>query len=564
MTFEIINNDSLEWSVKGELIHPDACLHKNVELASTETIQRDVIKPSILLTGDNLTIAQVSAFIRNQEAEVVFDECVEPTITQSRTFLDKHLESKVIYGVNTGFGPMASHLIGKENLIDLQYNLIQSHAVGMGQPIPHSFVLAAMLVRLNTLTKARSGVSFALLEQLRSAINHRIIPVVPEHGAVGTSGDLIQLAHIALGLIGKGTVWFQNKHMTAQQAFSLTCMTPYSLKPKEGLSLINGTSFMSGVAAIMCSDADRLLSLATRTGAWALELVGGFEDGIAQRFHEFRPHTGQRVIARALRELMASSKMTKQRQEFQVKHRITEETHLIDEDVQEIYSFRCLPQILGPILELLMQTRSIVETEINSVTDNPIVDVEYEQFWHGGHFHGEYIAMVSDQIRANLAKLTMLTERRINFFLNNKINKRFTPFLNRNKPGLTLALQGLQFVATSTTAQSQTLAFPHRVHSISTNADNQDVVSMGTDSVLMTMKVIENAYILLAIEIITLAQATDLLHVEEWLSTESRHLYAAIREKMQSVIEDRVLVDDLPRIVELARTGENLAVSWDM
>ena len=563
MTFEIIGHGSLGWN-NGKRIHPDAYLHKNLELASTETIQCDVIKPSILLTGDNLTIDQVSALIHNQEVKVVFDERVKSTVTQSRTFLDKHLESKVIYGVNTGFGPMASHLIGKENLIELQYNLIQSHAVGMGQPVPHSFVLAAMLVRLNTLAKGRSGASFALLEQLQSAINHRIIPVVPEHGAVGTSGDLIQLAHIALGLIGKGMVWFQNKHMTAQEAFSLTGMTPYSLKPKEGLSLINGTSFMSGIAAIMCSDVNRLLSLATCTGAWALELVGGFEDGIAQRFHEFRPHAGQRAIARSLRELVASSKMTKQRQEFQAKHRITEETHLIDEDVQEIYSFRCISQILGPMLKSLMQARSIVETEINSVTDNPIVDVEHEQFWHGGHFHGEYIAMASDQIRANLAKLIMLTERRINFFLNNKINKRFAPFLNLNKPGLTLALQGLQFVATSTTAQSQTLAYPHRVHSISTNADNQDVVSMGTDSVLMTMKVIENAYILQAIEMITLAQATDLLQVEEWLSTESQQLYAAIREKMQPVIEDRVLVDDLPRIVELARTGKNLAMNWDM
>jgi histidine ammonia-lyase len=158
----------------------------------------------------------------------------------------------------------------------------------------------------------------------------------------------------------------------------------------------------------------------------------------------------------------------------------------------------------------------------------------------------------------------MLTERRINFFLNNKINKRFAPFLNRNRPGLTLALQGLQFVATSTTAQGQTLAFPHRVHSISTNADNQDVVSMGSDSVLMTMKVIENAYILQAIEMITLAQATDLLHVEEWLSTESQQLYAAIRQKMASIIEDRVLVDELPRIIELARIGDTIAVNWGL
>jgi histidine ammonia-lyase len=564
MLSESLNNGSPARDIKEEWVRPDAYLHKDLEFDSTETVQHDVIKSSITLTGDTLTIAQVSALVHNQEVKVVFDERVKSTVIQSRTFLDKHLASKVIYGVNTGFGPMASHLIGKGNLVELQYNLIHSHAVGMGQPVPHSFVLAAMLVRLNTLAKGWSGVSFALLEHLQSAINHRIIPVVPEHGAVGTSGDLVQLAHIALGLIGKGQVWFQQKHMAAQQALSLAHMTPYSLKPKEGLSLINGTSFMSGVAALMCSDVDRLLSLATRTGAWALELVGGFEDGIAQRFHEFRPHAGQRAVAQSLRDLLASSQMTKQREEFQAKHRITEATYLIDEEIQEIYSFRCIPQILGPMLESLMQARGIVETEINSVTDNPIVDVEQEQFWHGGHFHGEYIAMISDQLRANLAKLMMLTERRINFFLNNKINKRFAPFLNRNTPGLTLALQGLQFVATSTTAQGQTLAFPHRVHSISTNADNQDVVSMGSDSVLMTMKVIENAYILQAIEMITLAQATDLLDVEKWLSAASQQLYAAIRKKMKTIVEDRVLVSDLPHIVELARTEDNIAVNWGM
>ncbi len=352
--------------------------------------------------------------------------------------------------------------------------------------------------------------------------------------------------------------------MTAQEAFSLTGMTPYSLKPKEGLSLINGTSFMSGIAAIMCSDVNRLLSLATCTGAWALELVGGFEDGIAQRFHEFRPHAGQRAIARSLRELVASSKMTKQRQEFQAKHRITEETHLIDEDVQEIYSFRCISQILGPMLESLMQARSIVETEINSVTDNPIVDVEHEQFWHGGHFHGEYIAMASDQIRANLAKLIMLTERRINFFLNNKINKRFAPFLNLNKPGLTLALQGLQFVPHRPRPRVKPLHTLIKFTPSRPMLITRMLLAWEPISVLMTMKVIENAYILQAIEMITLAQATDLLQVEEWLSTESQQLYAAIREKMQPVIEDRVLVDDLPRIVELARTGKNLAMKWDM
>lgn len=520
---------------------------------------------SIPLTGNNLTIDQVSSLAQNDEVEVIFESNVHSNVSHTRAFLDEHLNSKVIYGVNTGFGPMASHLISKEKLMDLQLNLIHSHAVGMGQSIPHQYVLAAMLVRLNTLSIGRSGVSVELIEHLRAAINQRIIPVVPEHGAVGTSGDLVQLAHIALGLLGEGQVWFQREYISAQQAWNRIGMRPYTtLQPKEGLSLINGTSFMSGIAALMCSDVERLLSLTTRTGAWALELVSGFDDGIAQRFHEFRPHPGQIAVAQHLRDLTARSQMTKRREAFQGEHHITQETHSIDEDVQEVYSLRCIPQIVGPMLESLLQARCIVETEINAVTDNPVVDVEHGRFWHGGHFHGEYIAMISDQLRASIVKLMLLTERRINFFLNAKIKRGLPPFLNMETPGLTLALQGLQFVATSTTAHGQTLAYPHRVHSISTNADNQDVVSMGTDSALLTMKVIEDAYIVLAIELITLAQATDIMQVHDQLSPSAQRLYALIREQMAPIIKDRVLVNDLPRVVELARMAKDILLNWNV
>ena len=190
-----------------------------------------------------------------------------------------------------------------------------------------------------------------------------------------------------------------------------------------------------------------------------------------------------------------------------------------------------------------------------------MVDVQQRQFWHGGHFHGEYIAMVADQLRANLAKLMLLTERRINFFLNRKVNGFLPPFLNMKTPGLTLGLQGLQFVATSTAAQGQTLAYPHRVHSISTNADNQDVVSMGTDSTLMTMKVIEQVHIVLAIELVALAQATDIMRVHNQLSPAAVQLYQSVREAMAPVSEDRVLVDDLPRVVALAQTAR-VQLNW--
>ena len=321
---------------------------------------------------------------------------------------------------------------------------------------------------------------------------------------------------------------------------------------------------MSGIAALMCSDMERLLSLATRMGAWAFELVSGFDDGLAQRFHALRPHPGQMAVAQALRELTINSQMTRRREAFQAEHRLTHETYRIDEDVQEIYSLRCIPQIIGPMLDVFKQAYSIVETEINAVTDNPVVDVEHNQFWHGGHFHGEYIAMVADQLRASIAKLMMLAERRISFFLNERRTRGLPPFLNMRTPGLTLALQGLQFVATSTTAHGQTLAYPHRLHSISTNADNQDVVSMGSDSALLTMKVIEDAFIVLAIEAITLAQATDVMRIQDRLSPAAQRLYGSLREQISPVVEDRVLVDDLARVIAWARKDQQIPVNWGL
>jgi len=252
----------------------------------------------------------------------------------------------------------------------------------------------------------------------------------------------------------------------------------------------------------------------------------------------------------------------RKRSPFQKKHRITNETYEISEDVQEIYSFRCIPQIIGPILEVLLTTRQTVETEINSVTDNPIIDHTSKLFLHGGNFHGEYIAVAIDQLKAAITKLSMLSERRTNFFLHHRINRHFPPFLNMKKPGLTLGLQGLQFVATSTTSQNQSLAFPHHIHSIPTNGDNQDVVSMGTDAAQFAMKVIDNTYVVLAIELVALAQATDILGIRRRLSDPARNLYEKVRACIAPIKEDRVLIHELPELVTKIKTDPDLSLHW--
>lgn len=500
------------------------------------------------IDGRSLKVDDIFTLVNHNSAIKISDESID-VVRASQLVLNQHVEDKIVYGINTGFGPMASHIIGKKLLVDLQYNLIRSHAVGMGEPIDQRYVLAAMIVRLNGLLKGYSGVSFELLEKLRDFINLRIIPIVPEHGAVGTSGDLVQLAHIALALIGEGEVNFRDQRLPTAKVLRQLKIKPYKLQPKEGLSLINGTSVMTGIAAILTVHAWRLLGLAVRNGAMALEQIHGFSDGISEGLHSLRPHPGQVNIARSMRVILSSSKLLRDRSLLYANNHANTHTHVIPEDVQEVYSLRCIPQILGPIFDTIQKTRRDVEIEINSVTDNPIIDAKAKLFLHGGNFHGDYIAASVDQLKAALVKLTILSERRINFLLNRRINKQFPAFLNLKTPGLTLGLQGLQFVATSTTAQSQSLAYPHHLHSISTNGDNQDVVSMGTDASLLAAKVVENAYTVLTIEQVALAQLVDHLKHRGSLSKSSQELYREVRKKLPVITEDRYFAGQLDELV---------------
>jgi histidine ammonia-lyase len=520
------------------------------------------MKKAIALNGKDLTIEDVYAIAHDKTISVYVPASTMKEVAQAHQFLRKEFDKKIIYGVNTGFGPMASHIIGQHELVALQENLIRGHAMGMGNPLPESYVIAAMVVRLNTLVKGHSGVSPQLIHQLKLFINQRIIPMVPEHGAVGTSGDLVQLAHIALALIGEGEVFYGGKRQRTAKLLRHLNIKPYQLQPKEGLSLINGTSMMAAVASLVCVEARRLISLSVKTGAFALESVNAFTDSFSKDLHILRPHHGQIMIADMLERLLASSRCLKNRVEFQKVFKMTEVTRKIPESVQEIYSFRCISQILGPVFDILAKVSREVAIEINSVTDNPIINLRTKTFLHGGNFHGDYIAAGMDQLKASLVKLTMLSERRINFFMNQSVNHFFPPFMNLKKPGLTMGLQGLQFVATSTTAQSQTLAFPQHIHSIPTNGDNQDIVSMGTDATILTLRVVENAYIVIAVELITLAQAADFLGEKNKYSRASRELFNDIRKIFPVLIDDRESYLQLEKVLEYAQHSRILDFSW--
>ncbi len=503
---------------------------------------------STQIDGTRLTVQSLQTLVKNKKAKALVSPKVFRSLKNQHASLMTRAQSQPVYGVNTGFGPLANRILPKSELINLQYNLIRSHAAGAGAPIPEHFVRGAMIIRLNMLCKGNSAVTPALIQHLCACINAHVTPVVYEHGAVGTSGDLVQLAHIALGLIGEGSAYSKNGPIPATQALKAARIKAYNLQPKEGLSLINGTAVMAAIGADIVWHTQRILDFAVSNGALALELVGAYGDSLDPRLHALRPHPGQIEIARRLRGIIKDSKLIRNRAEIQADLNATEVTQL-GEVIQQVYSLRCIPQIVGPLHDSLKHAQNIVEVELNAVTDNPIFEPTSQSFLHGGNFHGEYIAVALDQLKIPLVKLTMLTERRINFFLNEHTNQSFPPFLNLKTPGLTLALQGLQFVATSTAAHSQTAAFPHTVHSIPTNADNQDLVSMGTDAALLAHTVVKNAYILLAIEMTVLAQAVDLLGVKTKLSTKTQEHYRFIRKYMRTVVEDRSLQPELEKLI---------------
>lgn len=506
---------------------------------------------TVLLDGNGLSIDHIQAIVSTKNTNIALSTKALARNKKYYGYFQKVLDQHeaVIYGVNTGFGPMANRVLPHNELLQVQQNLILSHATGAGSKIPDAFVRAAMVVRLNTLMRGNSLVSQELLEMLCRAINEQFTPYVYEHGAVGTSGDLVQLSHIALGLLGHGMVSFKGKTMTARQGLARMRTSPYTLKAKEGLAMINGTAMMTAVSALGVIKTRKLLKYAVANAGLALEIVQAFSDSIDPELHRLRPHAGQIAIAKMLRDATHGSKLLRNRRDSV---RITKIDRVIKlpEVIQQVYSLRCAAQILGPLLESLENTEKVITTEMNSCTDNPLFSPTSKRFLHGGNFHGDYVAVTVDQLKIPLVKSILLSERRTNFFLNENVNKIFPPFLNLATPGLTLGLQGLQFVATSTAAHSQTLAFPHTIHSISTNGDNQDLVSMGTDAALLFHKVIEDAYIVFAIEMISLAQAVDYMHILEKLSPLGKAHYKFIRNSVKVVKEDRVLQPDLQKLID--------------
>lgn len=475
----------------------------------------------------------------NSKDDLVLSPQLIERVENSFYFLQQYAKNKIIYGVNTGFGPMAQYRIKEEECIQLQYNLIKSHSTGIGDPLTVEQVRAAVLARLNTLSLGYSGISLEVIQLMKELLNRNIIPLIFAHGGVGASGDLVQLAHLALVLIGEGEVFYKGERRKTEEVFVIENITPLKIKIREGISLMNGTSVMTGIGILNWQNANKLLMWSVKLSCAINELVAAYDDHFSVELNGAKLHKGQQYIAELMRTHLAESKLIKKREEHLYSG--TNQEEIFKDKVQEYYSIRCIPQILGPVYDTIQEAGKVLENEINSANDNPVVDVKTQQVYHGGNFHGDYISLEMDKLKLVVTRLTMLAERQLNYLLNSKINELLPPFVNLGKLGYNFGMQGAQFTATSTTAECQALSTSMYVHSIPNNNDNQDIVSMGTNAAVLCDKVIENSFEVLAIEMITVAQAIDYLNCQEKLTSSTLNWYNEIRKVIPTFKEDRIM-----------------------
>ncbi|MEK6984932.1 MAG: histidine ammonia-lyase [Candidatus Thermoplasmatota archaeon] len=501
---------------------------------------------TIKLDGSSLTLAQVEAVAR-RGALVAVDAPAWPAVEASRRVVEKLVEKgEVAYGITTGFGEFAHVRISTYQVRELQRNLLMSHAVGVGNPLARDVVRAMLLIRINTLLKGCSGVRRQLIEFLVALLNKNLVPVVPSRGSVGASGDLCPLAHMALPVIGLGELDVEGRRIPAAEALASAGLEPLVLEAKEGLALINGTQMMSAIGCLATVDAQGLLADAQIAAGMSLEALMGSVAPLDARVHKVRPHVGQGVVAANLRRLTADSGIV--------------HSHEGCERVQDAYSLRCAPQVLGACRDVIENAASVLVIEINAATDNPLV------FGDGtivsqGNFHGEPLAFQLDFLAIALAEVASISERRIERLVNPNLSEGLKPFLVESG-GLNSGFMIAQYVAAALVSENKVQCHPASVDSIPTSANQEDHVSMGSISALKLGRVLENARNVVAIEALCAAQALD-FKAPLQAGAGSRAAHHRIRATIPTLDRDRILSTDVKAMTNLVAAGDLRAAVAD-
>ena len=515
------------------------------------------------INGNDLTLEAVREVALDRRP-VLLDPDAREAVDRARSVVDALVaENRVSYAITTGVGKLADVRIAGEQIRELQVNLVRSHAVGVGEPLSVAETRAMMLLRANSLSKGHSGVRAAVIDTICEMLNRGVTPMVPSQGSVGASGDLAPLAHLALALIGEGECLDEkNARISAADAVRRAQIKPLVLEAKEAVSLINGTQAMLAVGVLALLAAEILADTADVVGALSLDALRGTDVAFDQRIHQARPHPGQLKTAANLRKMLEGSSLR--------------DSHRDCDRVQDAYSLRCMPQVHGAVRDTLVHCREVIEIEVNSAVDNPLVFMKSATGYvgadapvrpaerssasleadviSGGNFHGQPLAFVLDFLGIALSALAGISERRLERLVNPALNEGLPPFLAPGA-GLNSGFMMAQVVAASLVSENKVLSHPASVDSITTSGNKEDYVSMGMTAALKLKRIVENSRNAMAIEAMAAAQALDFLAPLK-TSKRGQAAHAAIRSVSATMDKDRVMYQDFARIAELIASGK--------
>ena len=515
---------------------------------------------TLILDGYTLTIEELIKAGQDISIKVEVDEKNWPKIRECRDLVDKWAsEERCIYGVNTSCGGLVDYLLPKERDNDFQKNLVRSITTQVGKPFEDTLVRTFMIARANSLCRGFSGIKEVNLRIYLDMINKHVFPLVPRKGSLGTSGDLGPLGCIASVAFGEWKANYKGKLMPGKEAMKEAGIDLMYLNAKEGLSLINGTSGMVGLACTVITEATNTLKNSDIIAAFAIETLMGRFNPFDPIVHEQKYHPGQMATAMNLTKLLKGSNLAIDELELSIKLQSTLKQHkgvsVADIPVEDAYSIRCTPQFVGPTKDSLQNAHEVLLRELNSSNDNPLIFTELDTFFHNGHFHGQPISFAMDCLGIAMINLGVVSDRRIDRFMDEHHSTGLPPFLCKEDTGVRMGLMGGQFMTTSLVAENRTLAIPASIQSITSTADFQDIVSFGLIAGRKTRKIVENTNHILSFELLCAAQAADQRGVER-LSPAGKIMHKAVRETLDYMDKDKVYIDDMEELKQRIESGE--------
>lgn len=512
------------------------------------------------ISGEELTFTEL-VYLIDQKVKIAIDEATKTKIQASSDLLQQFIkENRIIYGVNTSLGGFVNWLIPGNYAEQLQNNLIAAVATNVGTFLEDRVVKASMLARLNSLARGVSAISLTNYEKLLEMYNKGVLPCIPSKGSLGASGDLGPLACIALVAVGKWKAKYRGKILSGKEALEQAGIEPMQLSYKEGLSLINGTSTMTGFAAILVEESICLLKTYDVISCLSFEGLGVKKKPFDPTVHKQKKHRGQLHTSESIWHLLKDSQMVVDELDVEAELRGCQQNAptSTESPIEDAYSIRCTPHILGPIKDSLRSIRTTVQNELNSSSDNPLIIPEANEVFHNGHFHGQYISMSMDHLSIGLTTLANLSDRRIDRFMDKSNSNGLPPFLCAEHPGLRLGLMGGQFMATSVTAEIRSLCTPISIQTLTSTGDFQDHVSLGLVAARRAKDIYDNVIYVLAFELLCAVQAVDIRGTPDQLSTATRAIYELVREIVPYLSTDQCITDYLEDLAQLIKSGKLL------